>query len=134
VFKKILVPIDTAHESSYSKALPLAADEARQHGAALYIMTIIPDVNSVHMERSEPEEEQKRLDNIVAKHGPKDLKAETLVERGDSVHKTIRRKARELGCDLIVMNSHDPELKDYVLGSNASQVVQHADCSVLVLR
>jgi nucleotide-binding universal stress UspA family protein len=50
------------------------------------------------------------------------------------VHKTIRKKAEALGCDLIVMNSHHPELKDYVLGSNASQVVHHAKCSVFVVR
>jgi nucleotide-binding universal stress UspA family protein len=134
MFDKILVPIDTAHESSYVKALPLAVEEARNHGAALYVLTVIPDVEPVSRERVEPDDEQKRLDDILVKHGPKDMQAEPVVERGDSVHKTIRRKAEELGCDLIVMNSHHPELKDYVLGSNASQVVHHANCSVFVVR
>jgi nucleotide-binding universal stress UspA family protein len=97
-------------------------------------MTVIPDVESVSRERVEPEDEQKRLDAIVQQHGPSDMQIETLVERGDSVHKTIRQKAERLGCDLIVMNSHHPELKDYVLGSNASQVVHHAKCSVFVVR
>ena len=134
MFDKILVPIDTAHESSYTKALPLAAEEARHHGASLTVMTVIPDVEPVNAERVEPVDEQKRLDAIVKQHAPSDMQLETLVQRGDSVHKTIRRKAEELGCDLIVMNSHHPELKDYVLGSNASQVVHHAKCSVFVVR
>ncbi len=134
MFDKILVPIDTAHESSYTKTLPLAAEEARHHGASLTVMTVIPDVEPVHADRAEPEDERKRLDSILKEYGPSDMQVEAVVERGDSVHKTIRKKAEELGCDLIVMNSHDPELKDYVLGSNASQVVHHANCSVFVVR
>jgi nucleotide-binding universal stress UspA family protein len=134
MFDKILVPIDPAHESSYKKALPLAAEEARHHGASLTVMTVIPDVEPVRADRVEPREEQERLDAIVQQHGPGDLQVDTRVERGDSVHKTIRQKAEQLGCDLIVMNSHHPELKDYVLGSNAAQVVHHAKCSVFVVR
>ncbi|MBK1698865.1 universal stress protein [Rhodovibrio salinarum] len=134
MFDKILVPIDTAHESSYKKALPLAAEEARHHGASLTVMTVIPDVEPVRADRIEPEDEQKRLDAILRDYGPTDMQVETVIERGDSVHKTIRAKAEQLGCDLIVMNSHHPELKDYVLGSNASQVVHHAKCSVFVVR
>jgi nucleotide-binding universal stress UspA family protein len=134
MFDKILVPIDTAHESSYTKALPLAAAEARHHGASLTVMTVIPDVEPVRPDRVEPEDEQQRLEAIVKQHGPGDMPVETIVERGDSVHRAIRQKAESLGCDLIVMNSHHPELKDYVLGSNASQVVHHANCSVFVVR
>ncbi len=36
--------------------------------------------------------------------------------------------------DCIVIASHRPELKDYLLGSTASRVVRHARCSVYVLR
>jgi nucleotide-binding universal stress UspA family protein len=35
---------------------------------------------------------------------------------------------------MIVMASHRPELKDYLLGPNAARVVRHAECSVLVVR
>jgi len=134
MFDKILVPIDTAHDSSYRKTLPLAAEEARHHGASLTVMTVVPDVEPVRADHVEPEYERKRLDEILRDFGPSDMQVEALVERGDSVHKAIRRKAEALGCDLIVMNSHHPELKDYVLGSNASQVVHHAPCSVFVVR
>ncbi len=36
--------------------------------------------------------------------------------------------------DLIVMASHRPEMKDYLLGSNAGHIVLHAPCSVFVVR
>ncbi|MFQ5760821.1 MAG: universal stress protein, partial [Acidiferrobacterales bacterium] len=42
--------------------------------------------------------------------------------------------AEKAGCDLIVMASQRPELKDYLLGPNAARVVRHANCSVLVAR
>jgi nucleotide-binding universal stress UspA family protein len=41
-----------------------------------------------------------------------------------------RRSAGEL----IVMSSHQPGMRTYLLGSNASHVVRYARCSVLVVR
>lgn len=133
MFDNILIPIDTAHESSWKKALPLAVAEAKQHGAKVTALAVVPDTETYRPEHVMDQEKQ-RLQQILDKNAGGDVKVEAQVERGDSVHKTIRRVAKNLGCDLIVMNSHHPELKDYVLGSNASQVVHHADCSVLVVR
>ncbi len=42
--------------------------------------------------------------------------------------------ADELGADLIVIGSHRPGLKDYLLGSTAARVVRHAECPVYVDR
>jgi len=39
-----------------------------------------------------------------------------------------------IGADLIVLASHRPAMKDYLLGANASRVVRHAPCSVFVVR
>ena len=44
------------------------------------------------------------------------------------------KAADKLKCDLIVMASHRPELKDYLLGPNAARVVRHARQSVFVVR
>jgi len=42
--------------------------------------------------------------------------------------------AEEAVADLIVVGSHRPAMKDYLLGTNAARVVRHARCSVLVAR
>jgi hypothetical protein len=42
--------------------------------------------------------------------------------------------AEEAGADLVVVGSHRPAMKDYLLGTNAARVVRHARCSVLVAR
>jgi nucleotide-binding universal stress UspA family protein len=50
------------------------------------------------------------------------------------IYREILNAARTIGADLIVMGSHHPELRDYLLGPNADKVVRHADCSVMVVR
>lgn len=47
---------------------------------------------------------------------------------------TIVEYARKHGIEIIIISSHRPDLSDYLLGSTASRVVRHAQCSVLVLR
>lgn len=49
-------------------------------------------------------------------------------------YEEILHAAQEAGSDLIVIGSHKPELRDYLLGPNAARVVRHSDCSVYVVR
>ncbi|MFV2033769.1 MAG: universal stress protein, partial [Halocynthiibacter sp.] len=51
-----------------------------------------------------------------------------------NIYKTILTTADAIGCDLIVMASHRPEMQDYLLGPNAARVVRHANQSVFVVR
>lgn len=51
-----------------------------------------------------------------------------------SISAEILSAAEEAKADLIVMASHRPEMLDYLIGPNAVHVVQHARCSVLVVR
>ncbi|MCC2654076.1 MAG: universal stress protein UspA, partial [Microvirga sp.] len=43
-------------------------------------------------------------------------------------------EAEQTGADLVVVGSHRPTMATYLLGSNASTIVRHAKCSVLVVR
>ena len=63
-----------------------------------------------------------------------DLKPKIVVEHGVSIYAVILVTAQEAGVDLIVVGSHRPAMKDYLLGTNAGRVVRHANCSVLVAR
>lgn len=47
---------------------------------------------------------------------------------------TILDYARKTAADCIVMGSHKPGLRDFLLGSTAARVVRHAPCSVHVHR
>jgi universal stress protein F len=60
-------------------------------------------------------------------------KCEIFVREGNPAAE-ILDFADDAEIDLIVMQSHDPGLADYLLGSTAARVVRHAHCSVLVFR
>jgi nucleotide-binding universal stress UspA family protein len=51
-----------------------------------------------------------------------------------AVYDAVIHLASKLDVDLIVIGAHQPELRHYLLGSNASRVVRHSKSSVLVLR
>ena len=51
-----------------------------------------------------------------------------------SIKFTILNKAKELGCDLIIIGSHTPSQLPAFLGSTSHAIVQHAKCNVLTLR
>ena len=57
-----------------------------------------------------------------------------VLKLGGSISAEIRYTAEEIGCDLVVMGSHDPHYTDYLIGSNAAHVALHTPCSVLVVR
>ncbi len=141
MFSSILVPVDLAAQSGKRRALAVAADMASRYDADLTVMTVIPDfgmsiVGSFFDERFAEHamsEAAARLHQFCADHVPAGLRVHEHVGRGP-IYDEILRAARELGCDCIVMGSHRPELKDYLLGPNAARVVRHAPCSVMVVR
>ena len=57
-----------------------------------------------------------------------------IVVRYGSPSPVILDEAEERDIDLIIIASHHPGIKDYLMGSTASRVVRHADCSVLINR
>ncbi len=143
MYKTILVPIDLHEEGSWREALPVAVDHARSHGARLHVATVVPDVtltlDTAHVpkdaNRRVVEDARRRLDAFAKEHTPAggEVQVETAVRQG-SVYGEILGLAREIDADLIVMASHRPERRDYLIGPNAARVVRHAPCSVLVVR
>lgn len=54
--------------------------------------------------------------------------------RMGAVYDEVLTEAREWGADLIVVSAHQPSMATYLLGSNATKIVRHADCTTLVVR
>lgn len=140
MFRSILVPIDLAHSSSWQPVLPEAIALARQNGATLAVVTVVRDTSSFFEARylafqveEALAEARKKLAAIVTPCAAADLPIRQAVRFG-SIGGEILAEADECGADLIVMASHRPEMKDYLIGPNAAYVARHASCSVLVLR
>ena len=139
MYKSIIIPIDLSHESSWRKALPVAIDQARHAGAKLHITTVVPEAPPQLPYLPEDYSSKmiahvtKELNAFVKEHIPQDFSVQHSVRQGP-IYREILQLTEEIGADLIIMASHRPELKDYLLGPNAARVVRHADCSVFVVR
>ena len=141
MFKNILVPIDLNQPSSWETALPTAIELCRRDGAKLHVMTVIADIYVGHVAEYFPpgaedqflERAAAALHDIVKKQVSEDITVQEIVADG-SIYREILSAAEKVGADLIVMASHRPELKDYLIGANAGRVVRYAGCSVMVVR
>jgi len=140
MFTSILVPIDVAHESSWRFALPEALALARDGRAAVTAIAVVPDLTTIFMGTQLAfqleailDQTRGRLNAIVDGIDGHGIAIARVVNFG-SIGGVILAAASERACDLIVMESHRPEMKDYLIGPNAAHVARHARCSVLVLR
>lgn len=149
MYKNILVPIDIQHRSSWERVLPAAVQAARESGARLHVLTVVPDLfagvdwryairgeqhGSIDYDRNELMNQAKeRLQELVRAHVPGEIDAEVVVRHG-AVYEEILEAANEVNADLIVLASHRPSLRDYLIGPNAARVVRHARCSVQIVR
>jgi len=77
---------------------------------------------------------ENRIAALIRRVNASDLKLNILVTHGVSIYAEILGAAEEAEADLVVVGSHRPAMKDYLLGTNAARVVRHARCSVLVAR
>ncbi len=141
MFKDILLPIDLGDVESSRKAVSTAIELSRTEDARLHLLCVVPGYSMSIVSQYFPEgfeetslaEAAKQLGDFIAKNVPAEITSAAIVASG-TVYKEILRVAGEIGCDIIVMASHRPELKDYLLGPNAARVVRHSHCSVLVVR
>ncbi|HHN72964.1 MAG TPA: universal stress protein, partial [Thermopetrobacter sp.] len=139
----ILLPIDLGHASSWKRALPVALDLVRLYGAHLHVLTVIPDVGMpvvgaffpADFEQKARAKAEEELTRWMAENlsDETDVSADAYVAVG-TIYDEIIAVAGRLECDLIVMASHRPKMKDYLLGPNAARVVRHARQDVLVVR
>ncbi|MCZ6473090.1 MAG: universal stress protein [SAR324 cluster bacterium] len=141
MYKSILLPVDLGQESSWIKALPSAVDLARGYSAELHVLTVFPDFGMSMVSVNFPADFEKDnlakvsedLQAFVKQHVPDDITIRTHVGHG-TIYSEIMAAADKLGCDLIVVSSHRPEMRDYLIGPNAARVVRHAKQSVFVVR
>ena len=142
MYRRILVAIDLNEETGWRQPLVAAAEQARKFGSEqLIVLTVIREIEAlvyaqlgaVAYEMMAHQLEDK-LAARVREVNAYDLKPKLVVEHGESIYDVILETAQEAGVDLIIVGSHRPAMKDYLLGTNAGRVVRHAKCSVLVAR
>lgn len=132
MFSKILLPIDHTDEASWAKALPLAREEARLHGAELSVISVIPEILRLpNLPEDYGEGAAAHVEGEIRKIVGDDI---PVTIRQGSIYREILKQAHAIEADLIIMASAKGDFPHYLFGPNTSRVVRYANCSVLVYR
>ena len=135
MYSNILVPIDPAHGAVAAHILRVARWMAGKDGRVTILHAIdmpqgyiTAQIPSEILERHQ--QEVRSQVEALATAGGADR---TLIVQG-SAATAILEQATADGSDAIVLGSHRPDYRDYLIGSTAARVVRHAACTVLVER
>ena len=140
MYKRIILAVDLTDPIPAPKGLTQAVGIAKAGGGELRLVNVQPVIPATFMEYVPvdfDEEQEKRAETeLGAILAGVDLPAErkTCTTRAGGLYHELLEEASEWGADLIVVGSHRPVMSDYLLGSNATTIVRHAQCSVLVVR
>jgi nucleotide-binding universal stress UspA family protein len=140
MFRTILVPVDLDEPQITRSALEKAAALAEWSGAALRLVNVqrllpatFKDFVPADFDTQQKIDAQASLTSLAARLPVPQDRVSTVVRTG-GVYPEVLAEADSWGADLIVIGSHRPAMSTYLLGSNATTIVRHAKCSVLVLR
>lgn len=131
--KLLLCPVNLRHVKDDYRAYEEAVAMAKRRGAKLLVATVAPEMERNLNIRDSKGFWSEQLAKFVKDHPVDGVELETIVRIG-AVHRQILKLADERDVDLIVMESANPKVQDYLLGTTASHVVTHAKCSVYVVR
>jgi len=122
MFQKILVPVDLADPEFVKHALATAVELAKASGGAVRLINVIPMTPVMLAEYVPPDFDVQQRGSadealaIVAKESGLDpTKVSSVVRQGGIYHEVLE-EAKAFGCDIIVMSSHRPAMKTYLLG------------------
>jgi nucleotide-binding universal stress UspA family protein len=135
--KKIVVGYDGTEPAD--RALERAAELAQAFGAELVVTSVAPvlatlprGMNAIDPTDT-PEEHHQELADAQRKLAGKNVKAQYQPAIGEPAE-TIVEVAEQVGADLIVVGTREPNLIQRLLGQSVSESVQrHAHCDVLIV-
>lgn len=138
MFKKILIPVDVEVPKETQKLLTAARTLSENWNSELHVVTVVPNVGMAIVgtyldENFEANSRKTAAAELAAAVAAAGLDAKQHVLSG-TIYDRVIAVAKKLDVDLIVIGAHRPDLKDYLIGSNAARVVRHSRQSVLVIR
>lgn len=135
MYDHILVPVSFDDDRNAPQAIEIAGKLVSDGGriTLLHVMEQVPAYAMNYIPEGFNDEAKLAIRASMMDMGGNGDNTEAVVVEGHS-GRTILDWAEQNGPDLIIIASHRPGLQDYFLGSTASQVVRHAQCSVHVLR
>ncbi|KPD02404.1 universal stress protein [Moellerella wisconsensis] len=142
MYTTILVPIDLTEDELTSKAVRHALNLAKQSGANLHLIHVLPISSAIINAYALGYMEIKDRATVKAENDMKIL-MDTIDLPVDKISYTITfgsprdeiiNTAKDVDADIIVIGSRRPNISTHLLGSTAAGVVRYAESSVLVVR
>ncbi|GAA4218813.1 nucleotide-binding universal stress UspA family protein [Sagittula marina] len=136
MFQKIVVPVDLTHADKLNNTLQIVADLAMSHGAEVcYVgVTATTPTAAAHS----PEEYAAKLTEFATAQGQKGFatsaKALTAPDPAVDTDKKLLTALKDIGADLVVMQTHAPNAADYIWSGHGASIAAHADASVFLVR
>lgn len=135
MYSNILVPVALDNEDDRTAQALDIAKSLSAEGATitlLHVVEAVPSYAISYISADILDATRTGIETELARLAS-DLGAKSVVIDGHS-GRSILDYAEEQGNDLIVIASHRPGMQTLLLGSTATHVVRHAQCSVHVLR
>jgi acetoin utilization protein AcuB len=137
VFKKILCPIDL--EGDAQSALTLAAEVARENGAEVHLLHVVPLVVQgevpvlIHLYKEQREMANARLTELASKYLA-DVRVTVESPVGEPASMIVAA-AKRLPADLTIMATHGRRgFSRFFLGSIAEVVMREVTCPVMTVK
>jgi len=138
MYDRIIVGVDMTRTEEFDKAVHAAAELAKATDAEAWMVAITGKAKP-HDGSHDHEAFQQKVDDFARQQGEAygvtfRTRVVTTADAYSDVKKCLYEAIDGLEADLIVLASHEPGLKEYVLPSTSASMVKHARCSVLVVR
>ncbi len=141
MFKDIVIPVDLSDKQSMEAVFAPALNFVNAFGSKLHLVHIVPDFGMRMIEDYLPrnwlsdqkQKYNKQFDNIVRKYIPEGVDVTYHIGKG-AIYDEIISYSEKNDASLIILSAVRPQLKDYMLGPNASKIVRHSSISVMVVR
>ena len=137
MFSKIMVPVDLEHAATLEKAIGIAADLAKLHGAQIHLVGVTASAPGAVAHN--PAEFERKLQAFAADHAARhgcEMTSKAVLSNDPAVElaSALEDCSREMGADLVVMASHVPGFMDLLFPSRAGHLATHTDISVFIVR
>ncbi|MGE0196049.1 MAG: universal stress protein [Methylocystis sp.] len=134
------MPIDLTDPAMTARAIAVAQELAKAFNSEMRLVNVhsllpvafldyVPENFDLQMRHAL----EKEIAEIAGKIDRPPERVSTTLLFGP-VYQKVLAEAEEWGADLIVLCSHRPGMDRFLIGSNATTIVNHAQCSVLVVR
>ena len=137
MYKKIMVPVDLAHQHILSGSLKIASDIAKLYDAEVcYVGATTAAPSAV---AHTPAEFESKLQDFAAEqaalYGINTVAYMALShDPVTNLDHDLIKAVSETNADLVVMATHSPNIGDFIWPSNGGKLAAHTDVSVFLVR